>query len=145
MLALFDNERLCFLNFVDSIYKSPEYIQQTSVTSQKLKEELEQYFSGNLKNFTIKTLVDGTTFQNKVWHGLLTIPYGKTISYKEQSEFIGCKSSFRAVANANGKNKIAIIAPCHRVIRNNGNLGGYAGGTNRKQWLLEHEYKNSTN
>jgi len=101
--------------------------------------QLQEYFDGKRKDFDIKLNPEGTDFQKKVWNQLLEIPYGKTLSYLELSKQLGDVKAIRAVANANGKNPIWIIIPCHRVIGSDGNLTGYAGGLNRKQWLLEHE------
>mgnify|MGYP000026156313 FL=1 len=101
--------------------------------------QLQEYFDGKRKDFDIKLNPEGTDFQKKVWNQLLEIPYGKTLSYLELSKQLGDVKAIRAVANANGKNPIWIIIPCHRVIGSDGSLTGYAGGLNRKQWLLEHE------
>ncbi len=89
--------------------------------------------------FTIPLDLIGTDFQKKVWNELIKIPFGETRSYKDQSIAVGDLLAIRAVANANGKNKIAIIVPCHRVIGSDGSLTGYAGGKKRKQFLLELE------
>ena len=104
-----------------------------------LIQEVTSYFSGNLKIFTIPLLPIGTDFQKCVWQALSSIPYGETRSYGAQAEVIGKSSACRAVANANGANHLTIIIPCHRVIASSGKLGGYAGGIERKYWLLEHE------
>ncbi|MFH6767423.1 methylated-DNA--[protein]-cysteine S-methyltransferase [Gaetbulibacter aquiaggeris] len=101
--------------------------------------QLQEYFDGKRKIFDIKLNPEGTDFQKKVWNQLLEIPYGKTISYLDLSKQLGDVKAIRAVANANAKNPIWIIIPCHRVIGSDGSLTGYAGGLNRKQWLLEHE------
>lgn len=101
--------------------------------------QLQDYFKGNRKTFSIKRNPKGTNFQKKVWEALVNIPYGKTISYLELSKQMGDIKAIRAVANANGKNPLWIVVPCHRVIGKDGNLTGYAGGLHRKQWLLEHE------
>lgn len=101
--------------------------------------QLNEYFNGDRKQFSLKLNPMGTAFQQRVWKTLQTIPYGKTISYLELSKQLGDIKAIRAVANANGKNPLWIIIPCHRVIGSDGSLTGYAGGTNRKQWLLEHE------
>ena len=101
--------------------------------------QLREYFKGVRKQFDLKLNPEGTDFQNKVWKLLEKIPYGKTISYLELSKQLGDVKAIRAVANANGKNPIWIIIPCHRVIGSDGSLTGYAGGLNRKKWLLEHE------
>lgn len=104
-------------------------------------EELIQYFNGELRNFTLPLNQPGTTFQQDVWNLLTQIPFGKTISYLELARKTGDSKATRAVANANGKNHIAIIVPCHRVIGSNKELTGYAGGLWRKKWLLDHEAK----
>jgi len=101
--------------------------------------QLQEYFDGKRKDFDIKHNPEGTDFQKKVWNELLEIPFGKTIAYLELSKKLGDIKAIRAVANANGKNPIWIIIPCHRVIGSDGSLTGYAGGLSRKQWLLEHE------
>jgi methylated-DNA-[protein]-cysteine S-methyltransferase len=104
-------------------------------------EQLIQYFNGERRNFDLPIHQPGTPFQQEVWSTLLTIPFGKTLSYQELARLIGDTKATRAVANANGKNNIAIIVPCHRVIGTNRELVGYAGGLWRKKWLLEHEAK----
>lgn len=101
--------------------------------------QLNEYFEGLRKQFQLKLNPEGTPFQKKVWDELLKIPFGKTISYLELSKKLGDIKAIRAVANANGKNPLWIIVPCHRVIGSDGSLTGYAGGLQRKQWLLEHE------
>jgi len=101
--------------------------------------QLNEYFDGKRKQFSLKLNPKGTLFQERVWEALLTIPYGKTTSYLELSKQLGDVKAIRAVANANGKNPLWIIVPCHRVIGSDGSLTGYAGGLQRKQWLLEHE------
>lgn len=108
--------------------------------------QLNEYFEGQRKTFDLKLNPQGTNFQNRVWDTLLAIPYGKTISYLDLSKQFGDVKAIRAIANANGKNPIWIIVPCHRVIGSDGSLTGYAGGLHRKQWLLEHEspYKQQT-
>ena len=104
-----------------------------------LKNELELYFMKELKDFSLPLDLIGTEFQKKVWKILNKIPFGKTMSYSDQAKVYGDLKSLRAVASANGKNKISILLPCHRVVGKNGNLTGYAGGLDRKSWLLEHE------
>lgn len=101
--------------------------------------QLKEYFNGERKHFSIKLNPQGTEFQKRVWEELQIIPYGKTLSYLELSKQLGDLKAIRAVANANGKNPLWIIVPCHRVIGSDGSLTGYAGGLHRKQWLLEHE------
>jgi len=104
-----------------------------------LKEQIAQYFNWERKTFDIPLDLVGTEFQKQVWLSLLKIPYGNTTTYGKQAEAIGRPASVRAVANANGKNKISIILPCHRVIGSNGSLTGYGGGIERKKKLLELE------
>lgn len=104
-------------------------------------EQLIQYFNGERRQFDLPLNQTGTPFQQEVWNHLLTIPFGKTISYLNLAKMTGDTKATRAVANANGKNNIAIIIPCHRVIGSNRELTGYAGGLWRKKWLLEHEAK----
>jgi methylated-DNA-[protein]-cysteine S-methyltransferase len=101
--------------------------------------QLNDYFEGKRTDFTFKLNPKGTEFQQKVWKSLLDIPYGKTISYMDQTKKLGDIKAIRAVASANGKNPLWIVVPCHRVIGTNGSLTGYAGGIWRKKWLLEHE------
>jgi methylated-DNA-[protein]-cysteine S-methyltransferase len=103
--------------------------------------QLDSYFSGTLREFKLKLDLKGTGFQLRVWDFLLTIPYGQTISYQEVAKQLGNPGLLRAVGHANGKNPIAIIVPCHRVVGSDGSLTGYAGGLWRKKWLLEHERK----
>ncbi len=105
--------------------------------------QLEDYFEGKRTDFTFQLNPSGTEFQQKVWKGLLEIPFGKTMSYLELSKKLGDVKAIRAVASANGKNPLWIVVPCHRVIGTDGSLTGYAGGLWRKKWLLEHE--NPTN
>ncbi|WP_159022026.1 methylated-DNA--[protein]-cysteine S-methyltransferase [Formosa sp. L2A11] len=101
--------------------------------------QLHDYFEGNRQIFNIKQNPKGTEFQKKVWQALTKIPFGKTMSYLELSKQLGDVRAIRAVANANGKNPLWIVVPCHRVIGTDGSLTGYAGGLHRKQWLLNHE------
>ena len=101
--------------------------------------QLQEYFEGSRKEFNLKLNPHGTDFQKEVWDYLSLIAYGKTVSYLDLSKQIGNVKAIRAVANANGKNPIWIIIPCHRVIGSDGSLTGYAGGLHRKQWLINHE------
>lgn len=106
---------------------------------QEVISQLKEYFEGKRTEFTFKLNPSGTEFQQKVWKGLLEIPFGKTMSYLELSKKLGDVKAIRAVASANGKNPLWIVVPCHRVIGTDGSLTGYAGGLWRKKWLLEHE------
>ncbi len=108
-----------------------------SELTKRVASQLEAYFKGELRDFDFPIKQKGTEFQQEVWRNLLTIPYGATTSY---AKFSAHKPlAIRAIAAANGKNNIAIVVPCHRVIGSNGKLVGYAGGLWRKQWLLQHE------
>lgn len=104
-------------------------------------EQLIQYFNGERRIFDLPVNQDGTAFQQETWSQLMTIPFGKTISYIQLAIKTGDPKATRAVASANGKNNVAIIVPCHRVIGANRELVGYGGGLWRKKWLLEHEMK----
>jgi AraC family transcriptional regulator, regulatory protein of adaptative response / methylated-DNA-[protein]-cysteine methyltransferase len=109
----------------------------------KVQVEIDEYFAGKRKNFTVPLHTPGTEFQNTVWNILQEIPYGETRSYKQQSIAIDNPKAVRAVASANGHNRISIIIPCHRVIGSDGSLTGYGGGLHRKKWLLDFEKDNS--
>ncbi|MFD0990613.1 methylated-DNA--[protein]-cysteine S-methyltransferase [Mariniflexile jejuense] len=123
-----------------SILNSEEKI--TDIIPEVLEDcviQLNEYFEGTRKQFSLTLNPEGTNFQKQVWKLLEQIPYGKTISYLDLSKQLGDVKAIRAVANANGKNPLWILIPCHRVIGSDGSLTGYAGGLHRKQWLLEHE------
>ncbi|MFL5739462.1 MAG: methylated-DNA--[protein]-cysteine S-methyltransferase [Flavisolibacter sp.] len=108
---------------------------------QACARQLDDYFAGKRRNFTLPLIQEGTPFQQKVWELLCAIPFGKTISYHELSRQYGDLKAIRAVASANGRNNLAIIVPCHRVIGSDQSLVGYGGGLWRKKWLLDHEAK----
>lgn len=101
--------------------------------------QLQAYFAGDLIDFDLPIELHGTEFQRRVWAALREIPYGETISYGELARRVGNPKASRAVGLANGRNPVAIVVPCHRVIGANGSLTGYGGGLERKVWLLEHE------
>lgn len=103
------------------------------------KFQLKEYFQGKRKSFDVKLSPDGTGFQKSVWDRLIEIPFGKTSTYAKQALTLGDKNKIRAIGAANGKNPIAILIPCHRIIGSDGSLTGYAGGLERKRWLLKHE------
>ena len=107
--------------------------------------ELDEYFKGQRKEFSVLYKLEGTLFQTTVWQALTSVPYGKTASYKDIAQQIANEKAVRAVGMSNSKNTISIVVPCHRIIGKNGKLTGYAGGLWRKQWLLEHELKYSFN
>lgn len=160
MIACAIEDGICFLDFVDRTdfdklfsiminYLDGEIIDIENKESSKtgklifsLEKELEEYFSGKRKVFSLPLFTIGTEFQKKVWDELLNIPYGKTISYKEEAKNLNQEKAFRAVANANGKNKLSIIIPCHRVIASGGKLGGYGGGLDKKEFLISLEKRN---
>lgn len=148
MIAVFSPQGLCLLEFVGQVRLETELrqIHQTKNApivwgnaAYSLQNQLDNYFSGSLKTFDVPLDWVGTDFQQSVWQELCKIPYGKTISYQQQANAIGEPKAVRAVAAANGQNKISIIVPCHRVIGSNGKLTGYAGGLPRKQALLQLE------
>ncbi|MEB6548361.1 methylated-DNA--[protein]-cysteine S-methyltransferase [Heyndrickxia sporothermodurans] len=107
--------------------------------------QLDEYFAGKRRDFTIPYEYEGTDFQKSVWNALTKISYGNTCSYKDIALSIGNEKAVRAVGTANGKNKLSIIIPCHRIIGANGTLTGYAGGLWRKEWLLNHEQSMANN
>lgn len=141
LIRISGNEQ--FINevyFVENTQKPPsENTDQYPDLLIRCVEELIQYFHGERKHFEVPVNQGGTDFQQRVWNELTVIPYGKTISYLELSRRLGDSKAIRAAAAANGRNNIAIIVPCHRVIGSNNSLVGYAGGLWRKKWLLEHE------
>lgn len=106
----------------------------------EVKKQLEEYFQGQRKTFTVPMSPEGTDFQKKVWETLLAIPYGEVISYGEEAKRMNCRCA-RAVGSANGKNPICILIPCHRVLRSDGGIGGYTGGLDMKEYLLNLEKK----
>ena len=124
------------------IIKENSLVEEETSLIKKAYNELEEYFKGNRKEFTIKLSLKGTDFQKKVWNELMNIPYGETRSYKEIAVKIGKPTAARAVGMANNKNKILIVIPCHRVIGQNGALVGYGAGINMKKYLLDLEKEN---
>lgn len=120
---------------------SEEVVKSDTISSlfTEVVQQLKEYFEGHRTDFQFKMNPSGTEFQKKVWQELLKIPFGKTVSYQEITNTLGDPKAIRAVANANGKNPLWIVIPCHRVIGSDGSLTGYAGGLWRKKWLLDHE------
>ena len=102
-------------------------------------QQLKEYFEGNRFTFNLNLAPEGTEFQQNVWNQVLKVLYGRTTTYLEIARLTGSSKNIRAVGFANSKNPIPIIIPCHRIIGTNGKLTGYAGGIERKRWLLEHE------
>lgn len=128
-------EGILSVAFVDEAGNRPE----VHPCLQECLEQLDQYFRGQRREFSLELQLEGTTFQKKVWRQLMAIPFGRTASYKDIAVALGHEKAVRAVGNASGKNKMPIIIPCHRVIGSNGRLVGYGGGLWRKAWLLNHE------
>ena len=128
-------------NGISVISVSDEGVISTTIPAvlQEAVLQLNDYFEGKRTDFDFTLNPKGTEFQQKVWKGLLEIPFGKTCSYMDLSKKLGDVKAIRAVASANGKNPLWIVVPCHRVIGTDGSLTGYAGGLWRKKWLLEHE------
>jgi methylated-DNA-[protein]-cysteine S-methyltransferase len=127
---------------IDFIDETPaEFILETSNTSylNECLKQLTEYFAGKRKIFSLNLAPSGTDFEKRVWQELLKIPFGETISYLQLAERLGDKKVIRAAGRANGKNPLALIIPCHRVIGSDGSLTGYGGGLWRKEWLLKHE------
>lgn len=154
MTACADQNSICLLEFIDQknidshlqslmqAYKIEEFIKHKNDRLEQLEHELNEYFAGTLKQFSVELNQIGTEFQKEVWRELTNIQYGETLSYSEQALRMGKPQSVRAIAGANSMNKIAIIIPCHRVIGKNGKLTGYAGGIDRKSDLLSLENRN---
>lgn len=153
MVAIADETALYLLEFVDrrGLEREVERLRERTGTAiipgapapiTLIESELKQYFAGTLTIFTTPVALLGSPFQQRVWRELQTIPPGTTTSYTTLATAIGKPAAIRAVASANGANQLAIIVPCHRVVRANGDLGGYGGGLSRKQWLINHEQQN---
>lgn len=150
MLAICDENHLYMLEFIarKNIHNGFQRLSQkynrhiisgrTSIT-QRIEDELELYFKKALKEFTTPLIFTGTKFQKKVWLNLTKIPAGRTCSYSELAAAVGNKKASRAVANSNANNILALVVPCHRVILQSRKIGGYAGGIEKKEWLLCHE------
>jgi methylated-DNA-[protein]-cysteine S-methyltransferase len=113
--------------------------QRFSAGFEQAAEQLGEYFAGRRTRFTLPTRLTGTDFQRRVWHTVATIPYGQTWTYAQLADAVGRPDRIRAVAAANGRNPIAVVVPCHRVVGSDGSLTGYAGGLARKRFLLELE------
>jgi AraC family transcriptional regulator of adaptative response/methylated-DNA-[protein]-cysteine methyltransferase len=151
MIVCASNQGICLLEYSDRKMLETELkaigkllnatiIQGSNPYFDLLEIQLTEYFNGKRKEFTVPLHTPGTVFQNKVWAALQDIPYGQTRSYKEQAILLGSPESVRAVANANGMNRISVLIPCHRVIGSDGHLTGYGGGLWRKKYLLDLEH-----
>ncbi len=139
IVAMADEQGICSLDFKEDtlLFDKPNH------HLKQLRVELEEYFVGKRKTFGETLNPYGTTFQKSVWKVLLDIPYGEKISYTQEAIRLNHPKAVRAVANANGKNPISIIIPCHRVIAKDGGIGGYSGGISKKEFLLELERKHA--
>lgn len=153
MLAIADELDLHLFEFVDrrGLEREIERVRSKKGTVivpgrnsiiDSIEKEITAYFAGDLKIFKTPLRLQGSEFQQAAWRELQKIPYGERRNYVEQARALGRPTATRAVANANGANQLAIIVPCHRIVRSNGDLGGYSGGLERKRWLLEHENSN---
>ncbi|MCX4766162.1 methylated-DNA--[protein]-cysteine S-methyltransferase [Streptomyces sp. NBC_01275] len=136
-----DDGVLCGLYMTEQRHRPPEesFGPRDDTLFAATEEQLEAYFSGELKEFTLELRLHGTPFQQTVWNELKRIPYGETRSYGELAEALGNPAASRAVGLANGRNPVGIVVPCHRVVGANGSLTGYGGGLDRKQRLLDFE------
>ncbi len=150
MMAICDDSHLWLLEFtvrknmqrqlerLAKVHRRAIIPGRTQITDQ-IESELNSYFSGNLRIFETPLAMTGTAFQKSVWQALCDIPYGETRSYTQLAQLVGNEKAVRAVASSNANNGLALIVPCHRVIAKGGGLGGYAGGLDKKNWLIAHE------
>ncbi len=154
MLAGATSEGICLLEFTDRIRLEKEFSDLRKLLNavmlpgrnqhlDQLENELSAYFEGKRKTFSVSLHTPGNEFSQTVWKMLQKIPYGKTCSYKEQAELMNNPKAIRAIAATNGRNRLAIIIPCHRVIGSNGSMTGYAAGIDKKKWLLKFERAHS--
>lgn len=154
MVAGATDAGVCLLEFTDRRMLPTEYkdlTRQLKTTIEEgetkhlkiLRKQLKEYFDGRRKEFSVHLVTPGSEFQQAVWKELQNIQFGSTRSYQEQAIALNRPDSVRAVANANGMNRISIVIPCHRVIGSDGRMTGYGGGLKRKRWLLDHEKKYS--
>ncbi len=150
MIVAADEEQLYLLEFADRKMLETQFSRLSKITRrdvfpgetelmQETQTQLNDYFEGIRQGFDLPLFIHGSEFQDLVWNELLKIEYGETCSYEEIATRIGKPSAQRAVGKANGDNRLAIVVPCHRVIRQNGELSGYGGGVRRKEWMLQHE------
>lgn len=154
MIAGATSTGVCLLEFTNRIRLEREFTDLQKLLNaemapgrnehlDQLEAELDEYFEGKRKVFTVPLHMPGNEFAQAVWKTLLEIPYGTTCSYKEQAEIMKNPKAIRAIASTNGRNRLAIIVPCHRVIGSNGTMTGYAAGVDKKKWLLKFERSNS--
>ena len=156
MLAGTTTEGVCLLEFLDRRMLRTQlvrlakrwnstFVPGPSPIQHQLAAELAAYFAGDLRSFTVPITTPGTPFQQQVWDALRAVPYGQTYAYRDLARRIGNPNAVRAVARANGDNRIALLIPCHRIIGADGHLTGYGGGLWRKRWLLNHEEAHAAN
>jgi len=154
MIAGATTEGICFLEFNDRIRLEKEFLDLKKLLNavmkpgrnehlNQLETELAEYFEGKRKTFSVPLHTPGNDFSRAVWQSLQQIPYGTTCTYKEQADQMNNPKAIRAIASTNGRNRLAIIIPCHRVIGSNGSMTGYAGGIDKKKWLLKFERSHS--
>jgi len=150
MVAAAVNDGLCLLEFADRRALETELkdlerllearcLPGTTPVLDRLAVEVDEYFAGRRKTFDLPLIQPGTPFDQAAWRALLSVLYGSTVSYRDQAITLGRPEAFRAVGRANGRNRIAIVVPCHRLVSSDGGLTGYGGGVWRKRWLLDHE------
>lgn len=147
-------EGVCLLEFINRIRLEKELVDLQKMLnaiiiagrnqySDQLEKEVGEYFEGKRKVFSVPVHTPGNEFSKSVWRMLMNIPYGQTWTYKKQAEMLNNPKAIRAIGTTNGRNRLAIIIPCHRVIGSNGSLVGYAGGIEKKKWLLNFEREHS--
>jgi methylated-DNA-[protein]-cysteine S-methyltransferase len=141
ILKLISDEQMLKSISFDAVFI--EYEGEIPVVLISAKNQLDEYFLGNRQQFDLPIDPDGTEFQRRVWEHVAAVNYSATKSYVDIAREVNSENSSRAVGMANGRNPIPIIIPCHRIIGQNGKLTGYAGGLERKKWLLLHELNNS--
>lgn len=134
-------QEVCFLEEDEVLTGSPgpEAGEVSTTVVNECVRQLDEYFAGKRIQFTVPYALEGSSFQKKVWAELQKVPFGKTLTYRSLAQRLGDVKAIRAVGSANGKNPLAILVPCHRIIGSDGSLTGYAGGLGRKKWLLTHE------
>jgi len=137
-------EAIYDISFTDKKQQTHPFQANIPAVLKMCYEELDDYFKGERRTFSVPYVYEGTEFQETVWHALTTVPYGETASYLDIARAVNREKAVRAVGSTNGKNKLSIIVPCHRIIGANGKLTGYASGLWRKKWLLAHEQNNLT-
>ena len=149
MNCLASNSGISLLLFEDNAKEFKQIVSTSNVTEGEnhhlsaLKRELSAYFEGTLKSFNVELDFIGSTFQKDVWSRLMKIPYGATMTYGQLADDMGDRKKIRAVANANARNQIMIIIPCHRIIGSGSKLTGYRGGIERKRWLINFEQQHT--